>query len=117
MMNKKTKRMLYTTIAVLLLITIIGAVSYAYFTTTGTTQKQDTSLSMATLSLRFADNDNGIDAELGFGETVTKKFLIENTGTAEASLSLDWNNMINTYLNGSLTYRLTYSAEEDGEYE
>ena len=116
-MNKKTKRMLYTTIAVLLLITIIGAVSYAYFTTTGTTQKQDTSLSMATLSLRFADNDNGIDAELGFGETVTKKFLIENTGTAEASLSLDWNNMINTYLNGSLTYRLTYSNEEDGVYE
>ena len=109
--------MLYTTIAVLLLITIIGAVSYAYFTTTGTTQKQDTSLSMATLSLRFADNDNGIDAKLGFGETVTKKFLIENTGTAEASLSLDWNNMVNTYLNGSLTYRLTYSSEEDGVYE
>ena len=116
-MNKKTIRVLYTTIVVLMLITIIGAVSYAYFTTTGTTQKQDTSLSMATLSLRFADNDNGIDAELGFGETVTKKFLIENTGTAEASLSLDWNNMINTYLDGSLTYRLTYSDEEDGEYE
>ena len=72
---------------------------------------------MSTLSLRFADNDNGIDAELGFGETVTKKFLIENTGTAEASLSLDWNNMINTYLNDSLTFRLTYSAEEDGVYE
>ena len=115
-MNKKTKRMIYT-IVITLIITIIGAVSYAYFTTTGTTQKQDTSLSMATLSLRFADNDNGIDAELGFGETVTKKFLIENTGTAEASLSLDWNNMVNTYLNGSLTYRLTYSAEEDGVYE
>ena len=74
-------------------------------------------LSMATLSLRFADNDNGIDAELGFGETVTKKFLIENTGTAEASLSLDWKNMVNTYLDGSLTYRLTYSDEEDGNYE
>ncbi len=115
-MNKKTKRMIYT-IVIALIITIIGALSYAYFTTTGTVQKQDTSLSMATLSLRFADNDNGIDAELGFGETVTKKFLIENTGTAEASLSLDWNNMINTYLNGSLTYRLTYSNEEDGVYE
>ena len=104
-------------IAVLVLITIIGAVSYAYFTTTGTTQKLDTSLSIATLSLRFADNDNGIDAELSFGETVTKKFLIENTGTAEASLSLDWNDMVNTYLDGSLTYRLTYSDEEDGNYE
>ncbi len=115
-MNKKTKT-LYTIVIALMIITIIGAVSYAYFTATGTTQKQDTSLSMATLSLRFADNDNGIDAELGFGETVTKKFLIENTGTAEASLSLDWNNMINTYLNDSLTFRLTYSAEEDGEYK
>ena len=116
-MNKKTKRMLCAIIAVLLLITIIGAVSYAYFTTTGTIQKQDTSLSTATLSLRFADNDNGIDAELKFEETIAKKFLIENTGTAEASLSLDWKNMVNTYLDGSLTYRLTYSDEEDGVYE
>ena len=41
-MDKKTKRTIYT-IVIALIITIIGAVSYAYFTTTGTTQKQDTS--------------------------------------------------------------------------
>ncbi len=115
-MTLKTKKTICLLIGVALIITIISAVSYAYFTASGIINKQDAQLSTATLSLRFADNDNGIDVKLGFGEKVTKKFLIENTGTAEASLSLDWKNLINTYLNGSLTYRLTYSDLEDGEY-
>lgn len=108
--------MLLATILVALLLVIVGSISYAYFSAQTEEERQEAELSMATLSLRFVDNDNGINAEMKFGETVTKKFLIENTGTAEASLSIDWYNLINTYLDGSLTYSLSYSDSENGEY-
>ncbi len=98
------------------ILTIVSTISYAYFSSPAVTQKIDSNLSTATLALRFADNDNGIDAKLDFDKTVTKKFIIENTGTADASLSLNWHNLINTYTNGSLTYRLTYSTDENGTY-
>ncbi|HBA38011.1 MAG TPA: hypothetical protein DCY94_04760, partial [Firmicutes bacterium] len=46
----------------------------------------------------------------------TKKFKIINTGTLEASLSLDWKNLVNTYLNRSLSYNLSYAENESGPY-
>ncbi len=111
--NKRAILLIAVAVAVVALVSI----SYAYFTTAGEHKPVGADLGTATLALRFADNDNGINAQLGFGETITKKFLIENTGTAEASLSLDWKNLINTYMNGSLTYTMTYSETEDGEYK
>ncbi len=104
-------------IAVAAAVVALVSISYAYFTTAGEHKPVGADLGTATLALRFADNDNGINANMKFGETVTKKFLIENTGTAEASLSLDWKNLINTYMNGSLTYNMTYSETENGEYK
>lgn len=97
---------------------IIGVFSYAFFSYIGSDNKNQTlSLKNGIMALRFADNDNGINATMNFGETVTKKFIIENTGTVEASLSLDWYKLINTYKDGSLSYNLTYSENEDGEYK
>ncbi len=113
----ETKRLICLLILVASILTIVGTISYAYFTTAGEHKPVGADLGTATLALRFADNDNGINANMKFGETVTKKFLIENTGTAEASLSLDWKNLINTYMNGSLTYNMTYSETENGEYK
>ena len=102
----------------ILTILLLGIVStYAYFVTTvNNDNKQLISLENGTMRLRFADNDNGLNAALKFGETVTKKFTIENTGNLEGSLSLEWLNLINTYLHRSLSYNLEYSETESGEY-
>lgn len=115
--NSKSK---YSTkiIVIVSLLMFIGLFSYAFFSYIESGNKNQTlSLKSGTMALRFADNDNGINASLHFGETVTKKFIIENTGTLESSLSLDWFNLVNTYQNRSLSYNLTYSETEDGEYE
>lgn len=96
----------------------LSAVSYAYFTTSlDNTKNQTSDLSTGTMSLIFSDNDNGINESLSFGQTTTKKFKLQNTGTLEASASMDWVDMINTYLSRSLTFNLTYSETEDGEYK
>jgi len=68
------------------------------------------------VSVKFSDNDLGLNAELNFGESVTKKFTIENTGTADAKVKMFFEQMINTYIEGSLTYSLFYSETEDGTY-
>ncbi len=111
--NKRTIAFILIAIAIILLV---GAFSYAYFTTAGRQDPVSGGFTTATMSLKFSDNDNGLDVKLSLGETATKKFTIENTGTVEASMSIDWVDLVNTYTNGSLTYRLTMSETEDGEY-
>lgn len=95
---------------------ILGAVSFAFFFAEPNVKNQTAKLETGTMKLRFADNDNGINASLNFGESVTKKFLIENNGTLEASLSLDWYELVNTYSKDSLTYSLN-RVLEDGSYD
>ncbi len=115
-MNLKTKRMICLLIAIASVLTIIGSVSYAYFTAMGEVTPMDATLNTATVSVKFSDNDLGLNAELNFGESVTKKFKIENTGTADAKVKMFFDQMINTYTEGSLTYTLSYSETEDGTY-
>ena len=92
--------------------------SFAYIAGLGNNIEDpfESNLSMGNMALTFSDGDNGINAKLGFGETVTKRFVIENTGSLETSLSLDWDNFVNTYLDRSLSYSLSYSETEDGAY-
>jgi len=112
--NKK-KFILLILSALFLIITL--TVSYSFFTgITNNDKKQEAKLNTGTMSLTFKDGNNGINAKLMLGESVTKKFIIENTGSLEASLSLDWNQLINTYMDGSLTYRLV-RTENDIEVE
>ena len=110
----KKKLVLTILIVIVLLVTI--SISYAYFSIIGTNAPQTISFNAGTLSLSFRDNDNGIHQTLNFGETVTKKFTIENDGTREAYATMIFKNMINTYLQGSLQYSLEYSEEENGTY-
>ncbi len=102
--------------AVASVLTIVGSVSYAYFTAMGEVTPMDAILNTATVSVKFSDNDRGLNAELNFGESVTKKFKIENTGTADAKVKMFFDEMINTYIEGSLTYTLSYSETEEGAY-
>ncbi len=115
-MNLRTKRMLCLLIAISSVLTIVGSVSYAYFTAMGEVTPMDATLNTATVSVKFSDNDLGLNAELNFGESVTKKFTIENTGTADARVKMFFDEMINTYTEGSLTYTLSYSETVDGTF-
>ena len=103
-------------IAIASVLTIVGSVSYAYFTAMGEVTPMDATLNTANVSVNFSDNDLGLNSELSFGEAVTKKFTIENTGTADAKVKMFFDNMINTYIEGSLTYTLSYSETEEGPY-
>ena len=115
-MDLKMKRMLCLLTAIASVLTIIGSISYAYFTAMGEITPMDATLNTANVSVKFSDNDLGLNVELNFGDSVTKKFTIENTGTADAKIKMFFDEMINTYTEGSLTYILSYSETEDGTY-
>ncbi len=116
MMELKTKRTICLMVGIASILTIIGTISYAYFTATGETKPVQATINTATVSARFADNDTGITGQLSFGESLTKKFTITNTGTTEANVKMYWQGLVNTYTEESLTYTLSYSETEDGSY-
>ncbi len=115
-MNLKTKRTICLLVAIASVLTIVGSVSYAYFTAIGEVSSLDAKLDTANVSVTFRDNDLGLSAVLNIDESVTKKFTIENTGTVDASVKMYFDEMINTYTEGSLTYTLFYSETSEGPY-
>ncbi len=115
-MNSKTKKTICLLIGIASILTVVSAVSYAYFTASGEVRKMEATISTGTTSARFADNDTGITGELKFGESITKKFTIQNTGTAEARVKMYWKDLVNTYILGSLTYTLRQSESNEGSY-
>ena len=91
-------------ITILSLVVII-AVGYAFFSASvSNANNEKMQTSTATMSLKFDDNDNGISGTLNLGESITKKFTLENTGTVDAYAKINWVNLINTYLPQSLSY-------------
>ena len=114
----KKKREMIKIIGEVLVLILFVSFSYAMFTSTIDNSKQTTStLNTGTMSIIFRDNNPGINEKLNLGDTVIKKFIIENTGTLPASLSIQWKNMINTYEYESLSYKLLYSETEEGPYQ
>ncbi len=61
-MNLKTKRMICMLIAIASVLTIVGSVSYAYFTAMGEVTPMDATLNTANVSVNFSDNDLGLNA-------------------------------------------------------
>ncbi len=116
MMDLKTKRVLCLMVGIASILTIVGTISYAYFTAVGEMRPVQATINTATVSARFADNDTGITGQLSFGESLTKKFTITNTGTAEANVKMYFQGLVNTYLEDSLTYTLSYSETEEGAH-
>ena len=115
-MNLKTKRVICFLVGAISVLTIISSVSYAYFSAMSDTKPIQSVINTATVSAIFRDGDSGISEELSFGRSITKKFTIENTGTAEARVKMFWNKLVNTYLAQSLTYTLSYAETEEGPY-
>lgn len=92
---------------------VFGAASYAYFFANAETKDQKLVTESGTIRIRFSDNDNEVKANLNFGESVTKEFILENTGTLDAKIKLVFKNLINTYSVGSLSYKLEYKKDEN----
>jgi len=110
----KSRKKLLNLILAFLILLILISMSYAFFTSVVNNSKsQGIDLNTGILRLRFADDDEGINEVLDFGKSVTKKFLIENIGTLDATVDIYWDNLINTYLEQSLTYKLEYKTSID----
>ncbi len=111
--NKNTKVVLGV-IFVASIAVIIGSMSYAYFSVeTGEVKNQELSITSGTMRLTFSDNDSGFNGALNFGESAEKLFILENTGTLPVVGKINFVDMVNTYIEGSLTYKLDYKTSED----
>ncbi|MCI8498369.1 MAG: hypothetical protein HFG33_03115 [Bacilli bacterium] len=92
--------------------------TYAYFMTNlGREEKHELTITTGTLSLVFEDNSYGINATLSLGESVTKEFKIRNTGTQDVTTNMLFSEMVNTYMEESLSYSLEYKTTVDGDWE
>ena len=113
----KKKRLMITLLLVISILMFVGF-AYAYLAAGVNNDKAQTaSITTGTMNLTFADNDNGINEQMVIGNTITKKFKIQNTGSLDATASIYWSNLINTYMRDSLTYELTVAPTETGTYE
>ena len=113
----KKKRLMIT---LLLLITVFMFIGFAYaYLASGVSNanRQEASITTGTMNLTFADGSTVFQAKsITIGESVTKTFTIENTGSLDATASMYFKDLVNTYLEGSMTYRLEQSTSENGIY-
>lgn len=114
--NPKNKKRIVLVIILTGLIFLGFVTTYAFINTLGNTKNENIRAEAGTLSLVFEDGNPSIKGELEFGSSIVKTFTIENTGTLDATAIMYFENLINTYTPGSLTYTLSYSETEDGEY-
>lgn len=115
-MTLNIKKTICLTIIIVSLLTIIGTISYAFFTAVNDVTEQNVTLNSAAIRLVFSDRDSGINKKLALNESVTKRFTIENKGTLDVVAKIRWLDLINTYTKGSLTYTLSYSENATGVY-
>ncbi len=109
------KKIIYIGLIIPVLVVIIG-VSYAFFYVPVEKEEEKLTIRSGTLALTFRDNDGTVEnTEMlwNFGDTIEKIFVIENNGTQDAYAKIIWDNLINTYLRESLSYRLEEKTDEN----
>ena len=113
-MKKNVYKISIVAIIACLSLTLFG-ISYAYFGG-GTTDdsQQSIEVSTAKIEVTYTDCANGkksdcanITANLAPGESVTKTFRLENTGTYQAEYNVVIASSTNTFLGEELVYSLT----------
>ncbi len=115
--NFKFKKVIVLTLCIVGIVFACIMGTYAYFIiNVNNDNRQEAQIDTATMKLTFADNDSTINQRVMLGETVTKKFTLENTGDLDATVSIDWLDLINMYIEGSLTYTLEQYETEDSGY-
>jgi len=114
----KKKRLMITLLLVISILMFVGF-AYAYLAAgVNNDDAQEASITTGTMNLTFADGTSAFQAkEINIGESVTKTFTIENTGTLKATASMYFKDLKNTYMERSLIYTLEYSTRENGTYK
>jgi len=114
-MNRKKT---LTTLLLVISVLMITGFSYAYIGgALSNANKQTASITTGTMTLVFADGTSTLAAkEINIGESITKTFTVENTGTLEATASMYFKDLVNTYITDSMSYRLEYATSESGTY-
>ncbi len=118
-MNENNSQRKRTVLGVMLVAVVVVtlASTFAYFVSNTQSEPEKLTVTTGTLALTFSDNNAGITAtSLSLGQSTTKQFKIENTGTLDVTTNMLWNNLINTYTEGSLTYTFEYSTNETGPW-
>ncbi len=118
MYHSISKKIVIVSCIICIFLLLIFIRSYSFFINQlGETHNEEINTTTATLALIFSDGNMGFSKSLNFGETAVKTFTIENTGTLESFVNLNFENLINTYTHNSLTFTLSYSETENGEYQ
>ena len=96
-MTKKNKRALIIVASAVLLVTVI-TVAYAYFIATVSVPKQQTVVAeTGTMRLVMNDGNAGWSEVWDFGESKSKTFTLQNTGSLPVTVDLYWKNLVNTF--------------------
>lgn len=113
-MNKKNL-FLISSFIIAISVTLIS-LTYSFFNIDATSQKEEIKVQTGTLEITFSDGDPSFNKSLEFGTSAEKQFVIENKGTISSYNKINFEELINTYLEGSLTYSLSYRENETEEY-
>ena len=114
-MAKKNKRALIIVASAVLLLTVI-TVAYAYFVATVSVPKQQAvTAETGTMRLIMNDGNAGWSEVWDFGESKSKTFTLQNTGSLPVTVDLYWKNLVNTFLEGSMVYSLKQTTDTSVE--
>ena len=114
-MEKKNKRVLMLVFIGVVLISLI-AVAYAYFIATVSVPKQqEITAETGTMRLLMNDGNTGWSEVWDFGESKSKTFTLQNTGSLPVTVDLYWKNLVNTFLEGSMVYNLKQTTDTSEE--
>ncbi len=94
-----------------------GMITYSFFSTSIDADNLEAVIDVGTMKVKFADGNSTINERLMLEEEIVKEFTIENTGDLDAEINIEWLDLINTYMLGSLTYTLEQSEEKITGYE
>ena len=113
-MHDKKRDKILKLILSMIVILLITTITYAYYSIFVSNDNAQTStVTSANISLTYTDCADtnvedcaNITASLKPGDSVTKTFQIENTGTGLASFNLYFTKIKNTFKNNELVYKI-----------
>ena len=114
---KDKKNKIMAAFITLATVIVLGGITFTFFSASvSNANNEKINTQTATMRLVFSDNDNGVSGTLNLGESIVKKFTLENTGTVDAYGKINWVDLVNTYTSDSLTWTLEQSTTENGTY-
>ena len=107
---KDKKILILSIVGVLMLVSIVVATSYAYFTATvsGNKDTNNVVITNGVMSLEYKDGDEITLDNAVPGDSVTKTFTVKNTGNVSTNYTIYFSELINKFVdNTDLVYTLT----------